>query len=80
MLIASIHSAHVNLFPLDGNIIGLENSFDRFGNLGTDTITCNPCKNGQRAMLKQLSRLNDCHTWDERYSVLAPKLGRFEDV
>ena len=39
MLVARINAADVDLLPLNGDIVGLEDGLDRFGNLGTDTVT-----------------------------------------
>lgn len=39
VLISRINATDVYLFPLDRNIVGFENSLDRFGNFGTDTVT-----------------------------------------
>ena len=38
MLISSIDPSDVDLFPLNGNIVRLENRFDGFRNLGADSI------------------------------------------
>lgn len=40
MLAALLHTGDINLFPLDGYIVGLEDGLDRLGDFGTDTVTC----------------------------------------
>jgi hypothetical protein len=40
VLAARLHAGDVDLLPLDGHIVGLEDGLDRLGNLGTDTVTC----------------------------------------
>lgn len=39
VLISRINATDVYLFPLNRNIVGFEDSFDRFGNFGTDSVT-----------------------------------------
>lgn len=39
VLAAVLHAGDVDLLPLNGNIVGLEDGLDRLGNLGTDTVT-----------------------------------------
>lgn len=38
--VTSLDTRHVDLLPLDGNVVGLEDLLDRLGHLGTDTVTC----------------------------------------
>lgn len=39
VLVASIHTANIDLLPLDGDVVGLEDGLDRLGDLSTDTVT-----------------------------------------
>jgi hypothetical protein len=39
VLAAVLHAGDIDLLPLNGNIVGLEDGLDRLGNLGTDTVT-----------------------------------------
>lgn len=81
VLVASFHARHIDLFPLDGHVIGLEDGLDRLRNFRTNTVTC--CA----SHLVPLGRyqtsaflLLQAHTWDQGNSVLATKLGGLEDV
>lgn len=38
---ASLDTRDLNLLPLDGDVVGLEDGLDRLGNFGTDTVTGN---------------------------------------
>tara|TARA_R110002003_G_scaffold97_20_gene7909 strand:- start:1360 stop:2286 length:927 start_codon:yes stop_codon:yes gene_type:complete len=38
--VASLDTGNVDLLPLNGNIVCLENLLDRLGDLSTDTVTC----------------------------------------
>lgn len=40
VLVARLDTGHIDLLPLDGHIVGLEDLLDRLGHLGTNTITC----------------------------------------
>lgn len=40
VLASSLHTRDIDLLPLDGHIVGLEDGLDRLGNLSTDTVTC----------------------------------------
>lgn len=40
VLVASFHARHIDLFPLDGHVIGLEDGLDRLRNFRTNTVTC----------------------------------------
>jgi hypothetical protein len=39
VLVARVHTTDVDLFPLNGYIVGLKDSLYRFSDLGTNTIT-----------------------------------------
>lgn len=39
VLAAVLHAGDIDLLPLNGDIVGLEDGLDRLGNLGTDTVT-----------------------------------------
>lgn len=39
VLVTGVNTANIYLLPLDGNIVGLEDSLDRLSNLGTDSVT-----------------------------------------
>jgi hypothetical protein len=38
--IASLDTRDVDLLPLDGHVVCLEDLLDRLGDLSTDTVTC----------------------------------------
>jgi hypothetical protein len=38
--VASLDTGNVDLLPLNGNVVCLEDLLDRLGNLSTDTVTC----------------------------------------
>jgi hypothetical protein len=38
--VARVDTRHVDLLPLNGNVVRLEDLLDRLGNLSTDTVTC----------------------------------------
>jgi hypothetical protein len=40
VLVAGVYTTDINLLPLNGYIVGLEDSLDRLRNFGTDTVTC----------------------------------------
>jgi hypothetical protein len=40
VLVSGINTANIHLLPLNGHIIGLEDSLNRLGDFSTDTITC----------------------------------------
>jgi hypothetical protein len=40
VLAARLHAGDIDLLPLNGNIVGLEDGLDRLRNLSTDTVTC----------------------------------------
>mgnify|MGYP006876444500 FL=1 len=39
VLVTGVNTANIDLLPLNGNVIGLEDGLDRFGDLSTDTVT-----------------------------------------
>lgn len=41
VFVACVHTSNVDLLPLNGHIVGLEDSLYRFSNLSTDTVTLN---------------------------------------
>jgi hypothetical protein len=40
VLVSGVDTANIHLFPLNGHIIGLEDSLNRLGDFSTNTITC----------------------------------------
>jgi hypothetical protein len=38
--VARLDTGNVDLLPLNGNVVCLEDLLDRLGNLSTDTVTC----------------------------------------
>jgi hypothetical protein len=38
--VASLDTGDIDLLPLNGHIVCLENLLDRLGDLSTDTVTC----------------------------------------
>jgi hypothetical protein len=40
VLVSGVNTANIHLFPLNGHIIGLEDSLNRLGDFSTNTITC----------------------------------------
>lgn len=42
VLVAGLDTGHVDLFPLDWHIVGLEYRLDGFCYFGTDTVTYSP--------------------------------------
>lgn len=39
MLVSSVDTTHIHLLPLNGDVVGLEDSLDRLGDFGTNSIT-----------------------------------------
>ena len=39
MLVTGLDTRNVDLFPLDGDIVGPEDGLDRLGDLGANTVT-----------------------------------------
>lgn len=74
VLVASLDTRDVDLLPLNGNIVCLEDLLDRFGDLSTDTVTC--AKFNIMLVLGRLSR----RTRNQGNGVFAAKLGGLEDV
>lgn len=82
VLVASLNTGDVDLLPLDGHVVGLEDGLDRLGDLSTNTVTCDkllqrlcPQCNGMPWVGGGCMR-----TWDKGDSVLAAELGGLEDV
>ena len=78
VLVASLDTGHVDLLPLDGHVVGLEDLLDRLGHFGTNTVTCglfNMDGIGEGGCLSQW-----LHTRDQGDGVLAAELGGLEDV
>ena len=40
MLVTSVNTRDIDLFPFDGYIVRFKNCLDSFGDLGSDTVTC----------------------------------------
>jgi hypothetical protein len=72
--ITSLDTGDVDLFPLNGDIVCLEDLLDRLGDLSTDTVTC--ALFNIRSSLRRLSR----RTRNQGDGVFAAKLGGLEDV
>lgn len=51
-----VHTGHVDLLPVDGNIVGLEDGLDALGDLGTDTVTGDQ---GDGVLATELGRAED---------------------
>lgn len=39
VLVTGVNTANIDLLPLNGDVVGLEDGLDRFGDLSTDTVT-----------------------------------------
>jgi hypothetical protein len=39
VLVAAVDTGNIDLLPLDGYVVGLEDGLDRLGNFSTDTVT-----------------------------------------
>lgn len=52
----ALETGNLDLLPLNGDVVGLEDGLDRLGNLGTDTITGNE---GDGVLAAVLGRLED---------------------
>lgn len=39
MFAARVHTGDIDLFPLNGDVVGFEDGLDGFGDLGSDTVT-----------------------------------------
>jgi hypothetical protein len=39
VLVAGVDTGNIDLLPLDGDVVGLEDGLDRFGDFGTDSVT-----------------------------------------
>lgn len=57
VLVTGVNTANIDLLPLNGNVVGLEDGLDRLGDLSTDTVTLSsvspehaPCKQRMREM------------------------------
>jgi hypothetical protein len=75
VLVASLYSRDIDLFPVYWDVVGLEDGLDRFRNFSTDTITCfrmsvmfNP-----NCVVLSLTR-------DERDGIFSSKLRWLEDI
>lgn len=53
---ALLDTGHLDLLPLDGHVVGLEDGFDGLGNLSTDTVSGNQ---GDGVLAAKLGRLED---------------------
>lgn len=82
VLAALLHAGDVDLLPLNGHIVGLEDGLDGLGDLGTDTVTWGDCPLVSCFLMYGIFLLfrGAAHTWDEGDGVLAAKLGGLEDV
>lgn len=78
VLAAVLHAGDVDLLPLNGDIVGLEDGLDRLGNLSTDTVTY--CLSLSRVPVVFFPCFCAAHTWNKGDGVLAAELGRLEDV
>lgn len=50
MLVAVLHAGNIDLLPLNGDVVGLEDLLDRLGDFGTNTITYTTCSGPARAL------------------------------
>jgi hypothetical protein len=77
--VARLDTRDVDLLPLDGHVVGLEDGLDRLSDLGTDTVTCalfNIYISHKQRRLRRLSR----RTRNQSNGVFAAELGGLEDV
>jgi hypothetical protein len=72
--VACLDTGDVDLLPLNGHVVRLEDLLDRLGDLGTNSVTC--AMFNIRRSVRRLSR----RTRNERHGVFAAELGGLEDV
>jgi len=72
--VARVNTGDVDLLPLNGNIVRLEDLFDRLGDLSTDTVTC------ALSISCRLSEAAIARTRNQSNRVFAAELGGLEDV
>lgn len=80
MLASALDTGHVDLFPLDGYVVGLEHGLDCLGNFATDTVTCVYISVSMRNLPCYSSCARVGHTWDQRNCILSAILCRLEDI
>lgn len=80
MLVARVHTAHVDLLPLNWHIVGLEDCLDRLGNLSTNTVTFS--RTAISEAFDDCTAMNrwDDDTWNQGDSVFAAVLGWLENI
>jgi hypothetical protein len=76
MLVAGVNTRDVHLFPLDWDVVCLEDLLHGVGNFGTNTVTWNQ----SQPRIRSEALIRDRLTWDEGNGVLATELGWLEDV
>lgn len=76
MLISGLNTSNVDLLPLNGNVVGFENGFDRLGNLSANAVTCQACMSEIAFLRLRAYEL----TGYEGSCVLSTKLGRLEYI
>ena len=72
--VARVDTRHVDLLPLNGDVVRLEDLLDRLGDLSTDTVTC-ACSESRSGLWAAIAR-----TRNQGDSVFAAELGGLEDV
>jgi hypothetical protein len=72
--VAGVDTRYVDLLPLNGNVVRLEDLLDRLGDLSTDTITC-ACSESISVLWAVIA-----HTRNQGNGVFAAELGGLEDV
>jgi hypothetical protein len=78
MLVSGLYTRYIDLFPLHRHIVGFKDGLDRFRHFGTNTVTCIERKYLDVFVVKLGS--DEVHTRNQRNSVLAAVLCRFEDI
>ena len=72
--VARVNTRDIDLLPLNGNVVRLEDLLDRLGDLSTDTVTC-ACSESRSGLWAAIAR-----TRNQGDSVFAAELGGLEDV
>ena len=75
--VARVDTRDVDLLPLNGHVVRLEDLLDRLGDLSTDTVTCT-CSISHLFLLVSWAAI--ARTRDQGDGVFAAELGGLEDV